>query len=69
MYTVHREHSYLGKRARKELDWWLTFCAAFNGKRKIEYEEYPITLISDSFLEGLPYIRGKNGQHGRGRTK
>ena len=31
----------LGKAAREDLDRWLKFCATFNGKRRIEYEEYP----------------------------
>ena len=43
----------LGKAAREDLGWWLKFCATFNGKRKIEYEEYPIPFISDSSLKGF----------------
>ena len=49
----------LGKAAREDLDWWLKFCATFNGKRKIEYEEYPIPLISDSSLKGFAVYKGK----------
>ena len=47
----------LGKAARKDLGWWLK-CATFNGKRKIEYDEYPIPLISDSSMKGLLFIKG-----------
>ena len=49
----------LGKAAREDLDWWLKFCATFNGKRKIQYEEYPIPLISDSSLKGFAVYEGK----------
>ena len=49
----------LGKSVREDLDWWLKFCATFNGKRKIEYEEYPIPLISDSSLKGFAVYKGK----------
>ena len=49
----------LGKAAREDLDWWLKFCATFNGKRKIVYEEYPIPLISDSSLKGFAVYKGK----------
>ena len=48
----------LGKAARKDLGWWLKFCATFNGKRKIEYDEYPIPLTSDSSMKGLLFIKG-----------
>ena len=49
----------LGKAAREDLDWWLTFCPTFNRKRKIEYEEYPIPLIWDSSLKGFAVYKGK----------
>ena len=49
----------LGKAAREDLDWWLKFCATLNGKRKIEYEEYPIPLISDPSLKGFAVYKGK----------
>ena len=48
----------LGKAASEDLGWWLKFCATFNGKRKIEYEEYPIPLISDSSMKGFAIYKG-----------
>ena len=58
----------LGKAAREDLDWWLKFCATFNGKRKIEYEEYPIPLISDSSLKGFAvYKRERMARRDMGR--
>ena len=43
----------------EDLYWWLKVCATFNVKSKIEYEEYPIPLISDSSLKGLAIYKGK----------
>ena len=48
-----------GRAAREDLDWWLKCCATFNGKRKIEYVEYPIPSISDSSLKGFAIYKGK----------
>ena len=50
----------LGKAAREDLGWWLKLCATFNGKRRIEYEEYPIPLLSDSSLKGVAVYKGKD---------
>ena len=60
-YNLYKVILNLGKAAREDLDWWLKNCATFNGKSKIKYDEYPIPLISDASLKGLPYTRGKNG--------
>ena len=49
----------LGKAAREDLDWWLNFVLPLMGERKIEYEEYPISLISDSSLKGFAIYKGK----------
>ena len=50
----------LEKAAREDLGWWLKLCATFNGKRRIEYEEYPIPLLSDSSLKGVAVYKGKD---------
>ena len=49
----------LGKAAREDLDWWLKFCANFNGKIKIEYKEYPIPLIYRFIPKGLCSVKGE----------
>ena len=36
--------------AREDLKWWSNFCESFNGKRKIEYAEYPYPIVSDSWF-------------------
>ena len=59
LYKVILKRVKLGKAARKELDWWLEFCAISDGKRKIEHEDYPcIPLISDSSLKGFAMYKG-----------
>ena len=57
--TVDKVLNEGGDPSHEDLDWWLKFCAPFNGKRKIEYEEYPIPLISDSSLKGFAVYKGK----------
>ena len=45
----------LGKAAREDLDWWLKFCATFNGKRKIEYARgvpHPLFFFLNLYYAG-----------------
>ena len=58
-FVFKKKRVKLGKADREDLDWWLKFGATFKRKRKIEYEEYPIPLISDSSLKGFAVYKGK----------
>ena len=48
----------LGVAAREDLKWWANFSEIFSGKRKIEYPEYELPLVSESSLKGLPIYKG-----------
>ena len=46
--------------AREDLKWWCNFCESFNGKRKIEYQEYPHPIVSDSSMKGFSIYKNKD---------
>ena len=45
--------------AREDLRWWSNFSETFNGKKKIEYPEYDLPLVSDSSLKGFAIYKGE----------
>ena len=60
----------LGKMAREDLMWWSNFCESFNGKRKIEYLEYPYPIVSDSSMKGFAiYKKTRIGLQALGMEK
>ena len=48
----------LGLAAREDLKWWANFSETFNGKKKIEYPEYELPLVSDSSLKDFAIYKG-----------
>ena len=65
LYKVILKHNLksikLGKMAREDLKWWSNFCESLNGKRKIEYAEYPYPIVSDSSMKGFAIYKTKIG--------
>ena len=64
LYKVILKHNLksikLGKMAREDLMWWSNFCESFNGKRKIEYVEYPYPIVSDSSMKGFAIYKNQD---------
>ena len=64
LYKVILKHNLksikLGKMAKEDLKWWSNFCESFNGKRKIEYTEYPYPIVSDSSMKGFAIYKNQD---------
>ena len=64
LYKVILKHNLksitLGKMAKNDLMWWSNFCESFNGKRKIEYSEYPYPIVSDSSMKGFAIYKNQD---------
>ena len=62
LYKVILKHDLksmkLGKMAREDLRLWSNFCESFNGKRKIEYSDYP--KVSDSSMKGFAIYKNQD---------